>query len=114
MPLHRWHSSSLLLVLACTLALFAACGGSGDRPSGFDNGGGDDAGNTDNGDGGDTLGGDGGTVGHKLAVSPPTATITINDKAIPASQAFTATLDGKPVTGQITWTLDTYAQGSIG
>src|SRR5215813_7504663 len=111
----RWHSSSsLLLVLACAIALFVACGSSEDKPSGFDNNGdGNDAGNADNGDGGDTFGGEGGVVGHKLVVTPPTATITINDKATPATQAFTATLDGTPVTGPITWTLDTYAQGSI-
>ena len=108
----------LSIVFAFTLAAFSACGNSS-SPSGFDDGNGDggEAGSSgassSGASSGNVFGDGGGVAGHVLGISPASAAITINDKTKPATQAFTATLDGAPLTSQVTWSLDTYAQGDI-
>ncbi len=103
-----------------TIAVLAvqACGNSGNG-SGFGDGtsgtSGASGSSGSSGDEGGLVFGDGGSGGpsHVLKVSPAAATVTIASKTAPATQAFTATLDGAPLTSQVTWSLDTYAQGSI-
>src|SRR5262245_37100763 len=102
----RFNWLTWLLAFGLFVAFAGACGGGGG--SGFQNAPGDDGGA---GGDADLLGGGDGGSTHILAVSPPTATITIADKTKPATQGFVATLDGQPVTAPVTWTLDTYAQG---
>jgi hypothetical protein len=115
-----WHH--LVLFLACACALAAACGGGAKQTtSAAGTGAGGHSGSTASSGashtGGDGLGGSlgfgssGGT--ETLTISPPTATITIVDKTMPVSQTFGALLNGSPVSGPVTWTLDTYAEGSI-
>jgi hypothetical protein len=109
-----WLFLSLLLTLA--VAALQACGNSS-SPSGFDdgsgNGDGGSSGSSSSGGEGGLFGDDGGIAGHVLAITPSTASLTITDKKTPVTQAFAATLDGAPLTSQMTWSLDTYAQGSV-
>ena len=98
-------------------AVGAACGGgsSGDGPLG---GGGDDGGGTtvDADDGGGGLNVDASldtSVSHVLTIEPATATLTINSKTAAAKQPFVAKIDGATTSSTITWTLDSYATGSI-
>jgi hypothetical protein len=113
-----------LLALTCAAAVFAACGGSkateaaGSASSA--SGGATSAGPTSSGHGtgGHGTGGggidfDAGNGVHTLTVSPKTATLTITNGTTPETQTFEALLDGSPVTSGVTWTLDSYAQGSI-
>jgi hypothetical protein len=113
------RSSSLLpwiLSTLCAGAAFAACGGGGANNTGSNATGhagatGSGAGTNAGGGGGD-LGIDGGNT-QKLTVSPASAMLIITNKAVPEKQTFTALLDGSPVSAQIAWTLDTYAEGAI-
>jgi hypothetical protein len=112
-----------LLSIACVGAFFAACGSNGAN-QGATKGSGSGSGAETSGSSGSASGGSGGSSGsgidfdagnstHTLKVSPAAATITITNKTTPVTQAFTALLDGAPVTGPVTWTLDSYATGSI-
>jgi hypothetical protein len=111
-----------LLFVACVGALIAACGSNGTKQTGGTTGGagtGSGAGTT-TGHGGGSHAGGGGNLGlpdgggnETLTVSPATATITIVDTTTALTQPFGALLDGSPVNGPVTWTLDTYAEGSI-
>jgi hypothetical protein len=130
--MHACCSSRLLLhwclVLACTVALLAACSSS---RGGFGQGNSDashpapeastvvDAGDekeASEGDAADAGGGfvvEAGPTVHTLSVSPAATTITIASETTPATQTFTALLDGSPLTVPLSWTLDTYAEGTI-
>ncbi len=121
--LHHLRSRALLsslLSLTCAGAVLAACGGGTKQVSGTTTGattgtggaggtggsaggGGDDGGILDIGDAGTT---------QTLTVTPGTATIAITNKMVPATKTFTALLDGVPATN-VSWTLDSYAEGSI-
>lgn len=108
----------LVLVISCAaVAIFAACGSS--EGSNFVSGG-----QTDAGDGGGTSGNlgpvgpfptdnDGSTpTDQSIVVDPPTATLTITDRASPPKQTFTAkNKSGATVTP--VWTLDDYTAGTI-
>jgi hypothetical protein len=110
-----------ILFLACAGALVAACGSNGDKQASSSGGAGGKSSTgsttTHAGSGGAGGGGglgldpDGGT--QSLSVSPATATITIADTMTPVAQTFTAMLDGSPVSGPVTWTLDSYAEGNV-
>src|SRR3954470_7556374 len=95
---------TLLLSLLCCSAMLAACGGSSAHSPGT-TGSGTTTGTTGNGGGGmgGGVGFDAGPGTHTLTISPPMATITITNKTVPATQAFTAILDGSPVSGSVTW-----------
>jgi hypothetical protein len=114
----RPRASWLLLSIAFAvfIAAIQACGNGG-TPSGFDDGSGDagssGSSGSSSGASGNVFGDGGGTAGHVLAITPASAAVTITDKTKPVLQAFAATLDGAPLTTQVTWSLDTYAQGDI-
>lgn len=55
----------------------------------------------------------GGNTSQSLTIEPPTATITISAKGVPATQSFTAKLGDSVVPTGVNWTLDTYAQGNV-
>ena len=107
---------SLLLSLLCAGAVLAACGSKGSpNATGTTSsaGGGGAGGGTTTGHGGGGIMLDAGPTMDTLTVSPAVATLTINSKTAPVTQAFTAIFDGSPATGPVAWTLDTYAEGSI-
>src|SRR5436309_2764745 len=99
-----------ILLAACTVALIAACGNHS-HTTGSSTGQGGGAMNT----GASTGQGfsSGTQMSDTLTISPPSATITIGTKGVAATQAFTALLNGSPLTSQVSWTLDSYAEGSI-
>src|SRR6185503_15145970 len=112
---YRLRSASLLpwlLSVLCSGAAFAACGGGGESgsSSGPTMGTGASAGSSGN--GGD-IGVGGGFNTNTLKIDPPAAMITLVDKNTPVTQAFTALNDGIPVSSNVAWTLDTYAEGDI-
>ncbi len=109
----RSASTPILVAVVALVALIAACshngsttGSSGTTTSGS-------SGTSSASGGGGMQGFGGGTPTQTLTVSPPTATITIASKTTPATQGFTALLNGSPVTGQLAWSLDDYAEGTI-
>jgi hypothetical protein len=125
LPLHA------CLALACTVAFVAACGSS---RGGFGEGNVDasfvdrsvpegssvvdasDEKEASEGDAADVGAGfvvEAGPTMHTLNVSPAAATITIASETMPATQTFTALLDNSPLAVPLTWTLDTYAEGTI-
>src|SRR5690348_13400729 len=104
-----------LLSIACAGGAFAACGGGGDGQPGAGGSaasgtGGSGANSGGGGNGGD-IGIGGGINTDVLTIDPPTATIVITSKGAAATQGFHALLNGNPVSGQIGWTLDSYAAG---
>lgn len=108
-----------LLSLACAGSVLAACGSGAKHTAGTTSGSGGSTsastgtgGTGGSGQGGGIDLGDGGTT-QVLTVTPGTTTITITNKMAPVMQTFTALLDGAPLTGAVTWTLDSYAEGSI-
>jgi len=100
-----------LLVVACTLAGFAGCGG-GDEGGTASNAG-SGGGKNDSGTGGDATGGglniDGAAT--ELKVEPATATLSVTAKGAPQSQAFKALVSGSQVSA--TWTLASYDIANI-
>src|SRR5262245_19371139 len=106
------RSTSLLpwiLAVGCGGAVFAACGG-GNGDSSATSQSSHSTGSM--GTGGD-LGLGGSTNGNNLTIMPLTATITITDKNTPVMQAFTATLNGNPISDKVAWTLNNYNEGDI-
>jgi hypothetical protein len=111
----RSRTLSLLLALTCGGAMLAACGSKGSHTTGTSStagtGGGGESTTGGGSDGGISF--DAGPTTHTLTISPASAILTINSKTTPATEAFTALVDGSPTTGAVAWTLDTYAEGSI-
>ncbi len=116
----RDSSASLLpwlLSILCAGSAFAACGGGG---TGDPGGGGSTGANTGGSGAGTNVGGDAGGIGigggpstEVLTIDPPDATITITSKGATLTQGFQALSNGAPVGGQVAWTLDSYASGTI-
>ncbi|MBI3206990.1 MAG: hypothetical protein HYZ29_35965 [Myxococcales bacterium] len=108
--IRRW-GMVWLLVVACTLAGFAGCGGGDDGGTASNAGAG--GGKSDSGTGGDSTGGglniDG--AASDLSVEPATATLTVTAKGAPQSQAFKASVNGSQVSA--TWSLASYDIANI-
>ena len=108
----------LLLLFSCILAAVYGCSGDEGESSGGGFGTAGSAGASTGGSsaGGSSAGGSGGldfdaSIGM-LTIDPPTATITITDKGIAASEQFSAKLsNGQTVTP--TWVLSNYTLGTI-
>lgn len=106
---------SAVLLVACAGSLAIACGDTGESgpqgsgaAAGSNAGGGGSAGTA-----GDGVGGFGGDVNNsKLTIDPPSAMLTLSDKAAGVTQGFSALLDGAKVSG-VSWTLDDYSLGDI-
>ena len=108
----------LFLVFTCVLAALYGCSGEDGDTSGGDLGFGGSSGAAAGGSSGSGAG-DGGGGGldfdasmGTLTIDPPTATITITDKGISASEQFSAKL-GNGTTVNPTWLLSNYALGTI-
>jgi hypothetical protein len=106
-----------LLSITCAGGAFVACGaGGGDGQPGA----GGSGGSSSSTGGGANVGGDGGGIGigggpnfDMLTVDPPEATLVITQKGVAMKQGFKALANGNPIGGQVGWTLDSYAQGTI-
>ncbi len=110
--IRRW-GMLWLLVVACTLAGFAGCGGDDGGTVSNAGAGGGGGGKNDSGTGG---GGTGGGINidssaGDLKVEPATATLTITGKSSPQSQPFKAMAGAGQVAA--TWTLSTYDIASV-
>ncbi len=112
---------TLVLALACFVAAFAGCssgdgggaasnegvGGGPPRPDAGASGGPNDGGSIFNPD----AFGDG--APQTLLVDPPSVTLTVGSKTVPATQTFVAKLGSGGSAVQATWTLDKYDLGDV-
>jgi hypothetical protein len=104
-----------LLSIVCTGGAFAACGGGDGDPGSGSASTGSAAGANSGG-----AGGSGGDIGfggnlnmNLLSIMPAQGTITITDKNTPVPFEFKAYVNGNPVPTGVSWSLDSYAAGSI-
>ncbi|MCC6523906.1 MAG: PD40 domain-containing protein [Polyangiaceae bacterium] len=112
----------LALILGSALAFAAGCNAGSDSAGGAASGQGANGtgatGSGGNGQGGECIfctggSGQGGGINGTLVVTPPSVTLDIVNGAI-VTQAFTATLNGNDVSGQVTWGFDKLGMGSMG